>query len=129
VHAADGCGAPLLNQNATHCQAAPDATLAVIAKLVGSDTATALGISVKSSSPILLLCRRLVDAGHDPATPLHAYRDDTLALTVRSIGEAAALEINAYGTGFRPRRGADAGLPIAANAPARAGHRARRKAA
>ena len=85
------------------------------ATLSGDDIVTALGITAQSSSPVLALCRHLVDAGHDPATPLHAYRDDTLALTVRSIGEAAALEINAYGTGFRPRRGADAAPPIGQN--------------
>jgi len=40
-------------------------------------------------------------------------------LIVRSIGEAAALEINGEGTGFRPRRQPDAGSPVAPNAPAR----------
>jgi hypothetical protein len=34
--------------------------------------------------------------------PLHVYRGDVLALTVRSIAEAAALQVNARGTGFRP---------------------------
>jgi hypothetical protein len=36
-----------------------------------------------------------------------------LCLIVRSIGTAAALEINARGNGFRPRREADAASPIA----------------
>jgi hypothetical protein len=73
------------------------------AQLSGDDTCTALGITVRSSSPVLALCRKLVEAGHDPATPLEAYRGDTLCLRVRSIGRAAKLEVNSEGTGFRPR--------------------------
>jgi hypothetical protein len=105
------------------------ATLAVLtARLVGSDTATALDLTAQSTSPVLHLARKLVAAGHDPALPLHAYRGGTLAVLVRSIGEAARLEINAYGTGFRPHRGADAGSPAAPIAPARTKHRTRRAA-
>jgi hypothetical protein len=104
-----------------HCAAAAGG---IVAQLSDSDTCTALGLTAQSSSPILQLCRQLVAAGHDPALPLHAYRGDTLALIVRSIGEGARLEINAYGTGFRPRREADAAPPIAPSAPARTGHRA-----
>ena len=36
----------------------------------------------------------VVEAGHDPATPLEAYRGDTLCLRVNSIGRAARLEAN-----------------------------------
>jgi hypothetical protein len=75
-------------------------TKPIRAQLAG-DICTALGVTAKSSSPVLALCRKLVDAGHDPATPLEAYRGDTLALRVRSIGEAAKLEVNSGGTGFR----------------------------
>jgi len=71
------------------------------AELVGDDDAcTALGIRVKSPSPVLALCRKLVDAGHDPATPLEAYRGATLALRVKSIGRAAGLEVSPRGVGF-----------------------------
>ena len=35
-----------------------------------------------------------------------------LCLVVRSIGQAAALEINGDGTGFRPRRQPDAAPPM-----------------
>ena len=99
------------------------------ATLSGDDIVTALGITAQSSSPVILLCRRLLDAGHDPALPLVAVRGQTVCLKIRSIAEAAALEINAYGTGFRPRRGADAGSPAAPIAPARTRHRAKREAA
>jgi hypothetical protein len=43
----------------------------------------------------------LVDAGDKPDTRLNIYRGDTLALKVRSIGEAAGLEVGGDGVGFR----------------------------
>jgi hypothetical protein len=49
----------------------------VIAELRGDDICDALGIAVRSSSPVLALCRKLVRAGYGPATPLEAYRGDT----------------------------------------------------
>jgi hypothetical protein len=61
------------------------------AELIGSDTCIALGIRATGDSPILKLCRLLIKAGHDPDSPLHVYRGATLALTVSSIGEGAAL--------------------------------------
>ena len=73
---------------------------AIRADLIDSDTCTALGLTCNSASPVLALCRALVEAGHDPATPLEAYRGTTLCLRVRSIGGAAAVEVNARGTGF-----------------------------
>ena len=96
---------------------------AIHAQLVGDNSAIALGITATSSSPVLQLCRELVEAGVDPRTPLIAYRgDNTLCLRVRSIGEAAGLEVNGEGTGFRPRRQPDAAPPIAKSGPADAGH-------
>lgn len=64
------------------------------AELKGDDRALACGFVMHTSSPLLALCRTLVDAGHDPSTPLEAYRNDTLCLRIRSIGEAARLEID-----------------------------------
>jgi hypothetical protein len=52
-----------------------------------------------------VLCRQLIAAGLDPDRALEVYRGATLALTVRSIGEGARLEINPKGTGFAVRRG------------------------
>lgn len=49
---------------------------------------------------MLSLCRKLLDAGCASSTPLQAYRGDTLCLTVRSIGEAAGLQVKTGGTGF-----------------------------
>jgi hypothetical protein len=99
------------------------------AELAGASTCSALSVTIESSAPVISLCRRLIEAGHDPATAMQVFRGDVLALIVRSIGEAARLEINAYGTGFRPRREADAAPPIAPNAPARTGDRATHEAA
>jgi hypothetical protein len=55
--------------------------------------------------PRIRLCRRLIEVStYAPETPLTAYRGDTLCLKVRSIGEAAKLEISpSKGVGFRPR--------------------------
>ena len=71
------------------------------AELIGSDVARACGIVAHNGAPILELCRLLVVAGHDPDQPLEAWRGDTLALTVRSIGQAAALEVDGRGSGFK----------------------------
>ena len=62
------------------------------AELAWSDHATALGILARGGNPIISLCRKLLEAGHDAATPLEAWRGGTLCLRVRSIGEAAGLE-------------------------------------
>jgi hypothetical protein len=64
------------------------------AELSGADTCSARGITVKCESPVLALCRKLIDAGHNPATPLEVYRGDVLALRIRSIGQGAQLQIN-----------------------------------
>ena len=66
---------------------------AIRAELIGDDRATALGIEARSAAPVLALCRALIAAGIDPASPMHVYRGATLALMVRSIGEAAALDV------------------------------------
>jgi hypothetical protein len=80
------------------------------AELADDDSCSALGVTAKSSSPVIGLCRKLIDAGHNPATPLEAWRGDILCLCIRSIGEAARLQVNSHGTGFEPqperRRGA-----------------------
>jgi hypothetical protein len=84
---------------------------AIRAEISGGDTAVALGIRVRAYAPVLALCRKLIEAGHDPATPLQAFRGDTPCLRARSIGEATALEINGERTGFRPAREPDAAPP------------------
>ena len=99
----------------------------IIAKLTGSDTATALGLITQSSSPVIDLCRLLIRAGHDPATPLEAYRGPTLCLRIRSIGEAARLRVRGDGHGFEAECRPTA-ASIAPNVPAHIRHpdRARR---
>jgi hypothetical protein len=73
---------------------------AIRADLIGTGTCIALGLAINSSSPVLALCHALLESGHDPAIALEAYRGDVLCLRVRSIGDAAAVEVNARGTGF-----------------------------
>jgi hypothetical protein len=85
------------------------------AELTGSDTCTAHGIIVRSSIPVLAMCRRLTEAGCDSATPLEAHRGEILCLRVGSIGQGARLEINARGNGFIARRAVRAGPPMRQN--------------
>ena len=75
---------------------------AIPAELIGSDLCAAAGYVARGTTPILAMCRRLIEADYDPTTPLHCYRGATLAITVASIGQGAGLEINGHGTGFRP---------------------------
>jgi hypothetical protein len=74
----------------------------VRADLIGADTCTAAGITATGHAPALTLCRRLVEAGHDPSTPLEAYRGTTLCLRVRSIGAGARLTVS-EGADGKPR--------------------------
>ena len=106
-----------IDHTAKLCSAARPA---IRAELTGSDACTAHGITVHASAPVLALCRQLIETGIDPATALHVYRGDTLCLVIHSIGEAAALEINGEGTGFRPRRQSDAASPMRQNGRGRA---------
>jgi hypothetical protein len=72
-------------------QAQRSRTLA--AELTGSDTCAAGGITVTAYAPVLALCRSLRAAGIDPDTALDVHRGATLALRIRSIGEAAGLTV------------------------------------
>ena len=63
------------------------------AELIGATTCTAAGITAQAATPVLALCRQLLAAGLDPDTALAVYRGATLALKVRSIGQAAGLTI------------------------------------
>ena len=88
------------------------------AELSGSDCASACGVAVRSGSPVIALCRQLVAAGYDSATPLEAYRGAILCLHVRSIGETAGLEVAAHGAGFRKRdRANEDGAPYSDEKP------------
>jgi hypothetical protein len=87
------------------------------ATLIGLDRCEAQGIIARGAAPVLAMCRALVAAGHDSATPLEGYRGPILCMRVRSIGEGAALEVDAHGTGFRRRRDGGAAPPVAENVP------------
>jgi hypothetical protein len=64
------------------------------------DTCTAERVTACNSVPVLALCRKLIAVGYDPTLPLYAYRGDTLALEVCSIGEGAHLW-ETHGSGTR----------------------------
>jgi hypothetical protein len=72
---------------------------------------------VNAYAPVLTLCRVLMAHGHDPATPLNAYRGGVLALKVRSIGEAARLTLNSKGTGFVTFRAPEEAISDVRSAP------------
>jgi hypothetical protein len=114
VLAAHGCGDARSKLKSLSLQGDP-----IRATLAGFDAATALGLSVQCGSPILILCRSLIEAGADPATPLEAYRGSILCLRIRSIGEAAGLEIRGDGVGFRPSSKLGAAPPMRANGASR----------
>ena len=63
------------------------------ATLIGSDHCEVDGIVARGHAPVLGLCRALLAAGYDPRRPLHAYRGDTIALIIHSIGEGARLTV------------------------------------
>jgi hypothetical protein len=76
----------------------PETSMALVAspvlgQMIGSDKATAAGITVRGPVPVLGLCRALLASGVDPNRPLHIYRGDVLALKVRTIGENAKLSV------------------------------------
>ena len=48
----------------------------------------------RSDAVVCVLCRKLVDAGHDPSLPMIVKRGDIIALRVRSIGEAAKMTVS-----------------------------------
>jgi hypothetical protein len=54
--------------------------------------------------------------------PLEAWRGDVLCLRVRSIGEAAGLEINPRGTGFRRAAAVGTASPMRLNEEAATRH-------
>src|SRR4051812_11933379 len=78
-------------------------TQTIVVQIIGHDTASGEGLTVRARSPVLALCRKLVAAGYDPATPLQAYRGPTLCLGVRTIGEGAKMTVRESGGDGRPR--------------------------
>jgi hypothetical protein len=85
---------------------------AIRAELVADDNCCALGMTVRGPAPVLALCRLLVEAGHDPATPLEAWRGDVPCLRIRSIGAAAALRVGTHGVGFETLSECTAASPV-----------------
>src|SRR5262245_48354083 len=84
-----------------------ESTQGLRAELVGSNTCTAVGIVGRGAAPALALCRQLLAAGVDPNSAMQVFRNGTLALKIRRIGEAAKLTVEQCSDGrprFRPYR-------------------------
>jgi hypothetical protein len=65
-------------------------------------------LTERGHTPVLAMCRSLIAAGMSPDQAMECWRGSTLALRIRSIGEAAELEIAGDGLGFRRARKPDA---------------------
>ena len=95
----------------------------ISATLCGSNECEAANIVTTGHTPVLAMCRQLLQQGVDPDTALTVYRRGIVALRVRSIGRAArlAVEVDRYG---RPQfrkareRGAGAASPMRKNGEA-----------
>jgi hypothetical protein len=89
-------------QNDLANNASPSPAQPLRAVIIGSQ-AEAIGVTARGRAPVLALCRALIEAGHDPNTPLEAYRGTTLCLKVRSIGEGARLTVKETTRDGKPR--------------------------
>ena len=98
--------------NAPNVVPAGETQLTIRAELFGADCCAGLGLEARGAAPVLALCRKLVEAGHDPALALDAYRGDVLCLRIRSIGEGARLRIASHGVGFEPLQGCTGASPV-----------------
>jgi hypothetical protein len=101
---------PAASNSPSNVSAQAPVSNSIHAEPIQANIAIALGIKAVSATPILRLCRLLVQAGHDPTAPLDAYRGDILCLSVRGIGEAANIELSHHG-GFI-RRAARRARPL-----------------
>jgi hypothetical protein len=109
---------PIANSR-SHTTQAP-----IRSELIGDNTCTTAGLIARGSAPVLALARLLIEAGHDSNRPLHAFRGDILALTIRSIGEGARLRIATHGVGFERLPECTGGPPVRQNASGVVGLRA-----
>jgi hypothetical protein len=94
---------------------------AIRAELVGADECTiAAGITARGKTPILALCRKLIEGGCDPGRRLQAYRGATLCVTVRTIAEGARLTVDehngAYFGKWKPFNPSAVSSPVRQNA-------------
>jgi hypothetical protein len=88
---------------------------AIRGEIIGSKICEAEGYTVRGAAPVLVLCRKLIEAGYDPGRSLHAYRGAVHCLTVGSIGEAARLAVDEGRAAFalwKPFPGAAVSLRI-----------------
>jgi hypothetical protein len=89
------------------------------ASLTADDTAVCAqaGLTVTSASPIITLCRLLIESGFDPAERLLVYRDGALVFGVSNLRHGAGLKL-AFSHGFARRQTAEGGAPVVPLRPA-----------
>ena len=81
-----------------------DSTHGIHAELVGSDIATAAGLTGKGLSCEFDLCRKLVAAGHSPSAQIRFYRGDMLCMTYPSLAWGAGQTVEETDSGIGPPR-------------------------
>lgn len=84
--------------------ASASSTQVIRAELIGPNRCTALGMTVRGSTPVLRLARELVARGVvDPMSRLEAWRGSVLALRVDALhrGAELAVEESLHGPVFR----------------------------
>lgn len=81
---------------------------AIRAELARDSDYTCNGIAART---VAGLAAKLIEIGHDPGSRLDIFRGETLSLKVRSIGEAAALDV--HDCNFSRRRQPPRASPIA----------------
>ena len=78
----------------------------IIATLEGSDICHAEGQEVVHNAPALKMCRVLCELGYDPLRPMHVFRGQELAMTIKSIGWGAKYTVaedpNVHLVRYRP---------------------------
>ncbi len=84
----------------------------VCAELTGDDRCAAAGVVAVGVTQTILLCKALLATGMSQDQALDVFRNGVLALRVRSIGEAAGLEIALEPPGFRRVRQRNAARPL-----------------
>jgi hypothetical protein len=72
---------------------------ALSAELSGDSFCRLGEVVTTGRTPVLALCRQLLAQGVSPDQALEVYRNGTLALRVRSIGEGARLTVKSAGNG------------------------------
>jgi hypothetical protein len=70
------------------------------AEIIGENKCRAEGYTVQAPAPVFALCRKLIAVEFNPSMRLEAWRGNTLALTIRTLAEGAALSVDESRSSF-----------------------------